>query len=116
MAAREIVKHIRVSEKEEQIITELAAKAELPFTTYARRVLLNGVQNKAPIELLEKWRELNQNVSEIGNDIKQIARQCKSAGITEDFDYIRINQDMNRLCIQVNEIYEYIKGVYREWQ
>lgn len=112
MEKMEIRKTIRFGTEEYQTLMEMAGRENKTFGKYVRDVLLNTNQNKVPMEILEECRSLNQEISKTCMGINQIARMCSAAGTVSDFDYEKLQRNMNSLSTQVNGIYQFIKGAY----
>ena len=110
--------YIRVSEALYEVITYSAKKSGLSIAEYCRRAVLNQPIKKLPIiihdekEIAQALRNIDANLSRLGNNMNQIARHLNQGGAITQPVLDEVEQELTKLDLSVDNFNRAVEKEY----
>ena len=99
----------RISQEMYDMISYEAGKCGISFSDYCRRALLNQPIKKLPViihderEIAQALRNINTNISKLGNNMNQIARHLNQGGAITEPVWGEIKNELTKLDLSIHD-------------
>ena len=110
--------YIRVSEALYEVIAYSAKKSGLSLAEYCRRAVLNQPIKKLPViihdekEIAQALRNIDTNISRLGNNMNQIARHLNQGGTITQPVFEDIEQELTKLDLSIDNFNRAVEKEY----
>ncbi len=118
LAVKEKYIHFRVSEALFEVIAYCAEKCGLSISEYCRRAVLNQPIKKLPViihdekEIAQALRNIDANISRLGNNMNQIARHLNQGGTITQPVFEDIEQELTKLDLSIDNFNRAVEKEY----
>ena len=110
--------YIRVSEALYEVIAYSAKKSGLSLAEYCRRAVLNQPIIKLPViihdekAIAQALRNIDANISRLGNNMNQIARHLNQGGTITQPVFEDIEQELTKLDLSIDNFNRAVEKEY----
>ena len=109
---RTVIKGVRMTEAEAEVMKKEAEKEHLSEGAWARMKLFDSDHEYIPFEIRSAFGRYLYEIGKIGTNINTVCRNCQMHKSVDAYDVRRLQDSVDALKGYLTMIYETVKGAY----